>query len=81
MQIQTNNPNYVSDTPYTVTMTCTLTDSNSKAYNNGSNQDFTKSNVSISIKIADPCKNTTLKKVNSTTSTDPGLGAKTVVNG
>jgi hypothetical protein len=80
--VQTNNPAYVSDTPYVVTMNVALTDSSSKAYvNAGTNQDFSKSNVSISIKIADPCKATTIKKVNSTASTDPGLGAKTVVDG
>jgi hypothetical protein len=47
----------------------------------GLNKDWTKSNLAISIWVADPCKTTTLKKVNSTFTTDPGLGALTVVNG
>jgi len=63
-------------------MNVALTDSSSKAYvSGGTNVDYSKSNVSISIKIADPCKATTIKKVNSTPTSDPGLGSKTVVNG
>lgn len=39
---------------------------------------MTNKTLAFQVKIADPCKATTIKKVNSTSSTDPGLGAKTV---
>jgi len=80
--VQTNNPALVNSNPYTISLTVTLTDIKSKLYDGvGNNKDWTKSNLSISIWVADPCKTTSLKKVNSTGSTDPGLGALTVVNG
>ena len=82
IKIQTNNPSYVSNTAYTVTMNCALTDSSSKAYvNGGTDVSFSKTGVTINVTIADPCTATTIKKVNSTASTDPGMGAKTVQDG
>ena len=37
--------------------------------------------MSISIYIADPCTATTLKRVSSTATTNPGLATLTVING
>lgn len=72
----------MSTTPYTVTMNCALTDSSSKAYvSGGVNVDFSKTGVTIAVLITDPCTATTIKKVNSTANTDPGMGAKTVQDG
>ena len=63
-------------------MNCALTDSSSKAYvNGGTDVSFSKTGVTINVTIADPCTATTIKKVNSTASTDPGMGAKTVQDG
>ena len=80
--MQTNNPALVSASAYSVSLTVTLTDTKSKLYDGvGLDKSWTKSSLAISLWVADPCKATTLKKVNSTASTDPGLGALTVVDG
>ena len=79
LSIQTIKPTDVQSGAYNVSLTVTMTDVNSKLYNGvGANLDWTKSGLTIPIYVADPCTGTTLKKVNSTANTDPGLSAPTV---